>query len=114
MVGLLASAATPKPIVDRIHAEVRKIVTNPAFAAWLKEQGLIGIANTPAEFAEPLKREQEKWALLIKGRQLKLDWRRASVGPALTLITRGASIPGRSVRDEGRYAPMPRILFRFP
>lgn len=72
-VGLLAPAGTPQPIVDRLQAEVRKIVTDPTFAARLKEQGLIGIANTPAEFAGVLKSEQEKWGRLVKERQLKLD-----------------------------------------
>src|ERR1700754_3223353 len=60
-VGLLAPVGTPQPIVDRLHAEVRKIVTDPAFAARLKEQGLIGIANTPDQFAEILTHEQDKW-----------------------------------------------------
>ena len=72
-VGLLAPAGTLRPVVDRLHAEVRKIVTDPAFAARLQEQGLTGIANTPEQFAATLRTEQDKWTRLVRERQLSLE-----------------------------------------
>jgi tripartite-type tricarboxylate transporter receptor subunit TctC len=72
-VGLLAPAGTPRPVIDRLQAEVRKIVTDPAFAARLQEQGLTGIASTPEQFAAALKIEQDKWARLVRERQLSLE-----------------------------------------
>ena len=72
-VGLLAPAGTPRPVVDRLQAEVRKIVTDPAFAARLQEQGLTGIASTPEQFAAALKTEQDKWTRLVRERQLSLE-----------------------------------------
>ncbi|MGO4408188.1 tripartite tricarboxylate transporter substrate binding protein [Bosea sp. RAF48] len=72
-VGLLAPAGTPQPIIDRLHAEIRKIVTEPALAARLQEQGLTGVASTPNQFASTLRTEQGKWTRLVTQRKLKLD-----------------------------------------
>jgi len=72
-VGLLAPAGTPRPIVDRLQAEVAKIVQSPDFAARLTEQGLKGIASTPAEFGATIKSEQAKWARLVTERKLSLE-----------------------------------------
>ncbi|MET3463402.1 tripartite tricarboxylate transporter substrate binding protein [Variovorax atrisoli] len=72
-VGLLAPAGTPRPVVDRLQAEVKKIVAETAFAARLQEQGLTGIAGTPEQFAAVLRTEQDKWARLVRERQLSLE-----------------------------------------
>lgn len=72
-VGLLAPAGTPRAVVDRLQAEVRKIVTEPAFQQRLREQGLTGIANTPEQFAAVLRTEQDKWTRLVRERRLSLE-----------------------------------------
>ncbi|BEP67747.1 MULTISPECIES: tripartite tricarboxylate transporter substrate binding protein [unclassified Variovorax] len=72
-VGLLAPAGTPRAVVDRLQAEVRKVVTEPAFQQRLREQGLTGIANTPEQFATVLRTEQDKWARLVRERRLSLE-----------------------------------------
>ncbi|WPG39606.1 tripartite tricarboxylate transporter substrate binding protein [Variovorax sp. EBFNA2] len=72
-VGLLAPAGTPRAVVDRLQAEVRKIVTEPAFQQRLREQGLTGIANTPEQFAAVLRTEQDKWGRLVRERRLSLE-----------------------------------------
>lgn len=72
-VGLLAPAATPRPVIDRLNAEVRKILAEPEFAARLREQGLSGIGNTPEQFAAALRNEQAKWTRLVTERKLSLE-----------------------------------------
>ena len=72
-VGLLAPAGTPRPVVERLQAEVKKILDSPDFAARLAEQGLSGIGNTPEQFAAVLKGEQDKWARLVSERKLALE-----------------------------------------
>lgn len=59
-VGLLAPNGTPRPVVERLHAEVRRILDDPEFAARLREQGLIGIGSTPEQFGSVLRTEHEK------------------------------------------------------
>jgi tripartite-type tricarboxylate transporter receptor subunit TctC len=72
-VGLLAPAGVPRPVVDRLQTEIRKIVTSPDFAARLTEQGLSGIANTPEQFGAVLRSERAKWAQLVASRKLSLE-----------------------------------------
>jgi tripartite-type tricarboxylate transporter receptor subunit TctC len=72
-VGLLAPAGTPRPVVERLQAEVKKILDSPDFAARLAEQGLSGIGNTPEQFAAVLRAEQDKWAKLVTERKLALE-----------------------------------------
>ncbi|CAM3657383.1 tripartite tricarboxylate transporter substrate binding protein [Polaromonas hydrogenivorans] len=72
-VGMLAPAGTPRPIVDRLQIEIRKIMNEPEFVARLKEQGLTAIGSTPEQFGVALKTEQEKWARLIRDRGLSLE-----------------------------------------
>ena len=72
-VGLLAPKGTPRPVVDRLHVEVRRILADPEFAARLREQGLTGIGSTPEQFGSALRTEQEKWTRLVRERQLSLE-----------------------------------------
>ncbi|WP_443083269.1 tripartite tricarboxylate transporter substrate binding protein [Variovorax sp. RA8] len=72
-VGMLAPAGTPRAVVDRLQAEIRKIVTDPAFDQRLREQGLTGIASTPEQFASALRTEQDKWTRLVRQRNLSLE-----------------------------------------
>jgi tripartite-type tricarboxylate transporter receptor subunit TctC len=48
--GLWFPAKAPAARVNRIHAEVRKMVGTPEMKAKLEELGLVGVASTPAEF----------------------------------------------------------------
>ncbi|MBS0340592.1 MAG: tripartite tricarboxylate transporter substrate binding protein [Proteobacteria bacterium] len=72
-VGLLAPAGTPRPVVDRLQAEVRRIVSEPAFAARLQGQGLTGIASTPEQFAAVIASERDKWGRLVRERNLDME-----------------------------------------
>jgi tripartite-type tricarboxylate transporter receptor subunit TctC len=72
-VGMLAPAGTPPAVVERLNAELRKIVRSPEFDAQLTAQGLKGIASSPAEFAATLKAEQAKWTRLVTERKLSLE-----------------------------------------
>jgi tripartite-type tricarboxylate transporter receptor subunit TctC len=72
-VGLLAPAGTPRAVVDRLQAEVQRILQAPDFAARLAEQGLTGIGNTPEQFAGVIRAEQARWAQLIAERKLPLE-----------------------------------------
>lgn len=72
-VGLLAPAGTPPAVVDRIHAEVAKVLAQPDFRAKLGEQALTPIEDTPAEFAAFLKADVEKWRKIIQASGAKVD-----------------------------------------
>jgi tripartite-type tricarboxylate transporter receptor subunit TctC len=61
MQGVVLPARTPKPIVDRWHTDVAKIVAIPEIRDRLIGLGLEPVANTPQEFEAWIKAEIEKW-----------------------------------------------------
>jgi tripartite-type tricarboxylate transporter receptor subunit TctC len=59
--GLMAPAQTPKPIIDRIAAEVARAVKDPAFAERLTKFGVDPLGNSPEEFAKLIQQEIPVW-----------------------------------------------------
>ena len=69
--GLLAPAGTPKPIVDRMHAEVLKVLNNKEARERLSAQGMDIVASSSTEFAKFLGGEVERWAKVVKDNNIK-------------------------------------------
>jgi tripartite-type tricarboxylate transporter receptor subunit TctC len=64
--GIMAPAATPKPIVERLNAEITKAANAPEMkAAWAK-QGAVAMSMTPEEFARFTRDDIDKWARVVK------------------------------------------------
>lgn len=64
--GFMAPASLPKPIVDLLAKEVAAIAREPAIEKRLLELGIKPIGNTPAEFAETIKREMPVFSAAAK------------------------------------------------
>jgi tripartite-type tricarboxylate transporter receptor subunit TctC len=71
--GLMAPAGTPQPIIDRIYADTKRIVESDDFRQRLAGLGMVGIANTPAEFAAAIRAESENWDRIIRERNLQVN-----------------------------------------
>jgi len=71
--GLLAPAGTPKAVVDRINAEMKKAVANADFVKQLDAIGLLPASSTPAEFQAMIKTELERWTKVIKQAGITAD-----------------------------------------
>jgi tripartite-type tricarboxylate transporter receptor subunit TctC len=63
--GLLAPAGTPKPIIDRLHAAMMPALKMPDVVSKMNTQGLIVMANTPAEFRKLISDEIDYWGKVI-------------------------------------------------
>ena len=64
---LLAPAATPKPVVDRLHAEMKKIMADPEMIKLTEKIGLIPVQSPDIKGIEAyLASEREKWGGLVK------------------------------------------------
>ncbi len=69
--GLMAPKGTPQAVVDKLNAEVRKIVAQPETkAAWTK-QGATPMSMNPAEFADYLNKDIAKWGAIVKASGIK-------------------------------------------
>lgn len=70
--GLLAPAATPAPVVDKINQEVARILSEPAFRErFLTPQMFQPMASSPAAFAAFIADDMQKWARIIREANLK-------------------------------------------
>lgn len=64
--GVMAPKGTPKAVVDKLNAEINKVLKNPEVqAAWAK-QGAVPMIMSPTEFEAHLKADIEKWAKVVK------------------------------------------------
>jgi len=64
---LLAPAKTPRPVVDRLHAEMKKIFADPDIVAKAANIGLIPTESPSIEgISAYMKSEQDKWGSLVK------------------------------------------------
>ena len=64
--GLLAPAGTPQLVIDRLNAEVGKILAMPEFREKVAAQGLEVFASTPEQYGALLNAESEKFARIVK------------------------------------------------
>jgi tripartite-type tricarboxylate transporter receptor subunit TctC len=71
--GLMAPAETPKPVVDKLNAEVVKVLNSPDIKENWGKQGAVPMPMTPAEFDRFLRADIQKWGKLVKDTGMKVD-----------------------------------------
>ena len=71
--GLVAPAATPRDIVERLAAAMRPAAQDAAFVAKLARIGVDPVGNTPEEFAALLKADLVTWAEAVRISGAKVD-----------------------------------------
>ena len=71
--GTFVPAGTPKPIVDRLNAELKKAVADSAVAANLNSQSLDPMYMTVEEFAKVLKAEYDKYENVVRLSGARID-----------------------------------------
>jgi tripartite-type tricarboxylate transporter receptor subunit TctC len=64
--GLMAPAGTPKPIVDRIAAEVGKATKDPKLVEQLTAFGVDPVGSSPAQFSAMIVADTKLWAEALK------------------------------------------------
>jgi tripartite-type tricarboxylate transporter receptor subunit TctC len=71
--AMFAPAATPKATLERLHAALAKIISEPAVRERLEAQSCDIVGGTPEALSELVKREQAKWGRLIKTKNITVD-----------------------------------------
>jgi tripartite-type tricarboxylate transporter receptor subunit TctC len=71
--GLLAPANTPPSIIETLSRAVKNAAVDPRFVAAMVPQGMTIIANAPAEMAEVMKADTEKWGKVVAETGVKID-----------------------------------------
>jgi tripartite-type tricarboxylate transporter receptor subunit TctC len=71
--GLLAPAGTPRPIIERLHAECVKLMAAPETRERLRAQGGEPDARAPEQFAEFMRAEYARWGKVIREANIKAE-----------------------------------------
>lgn len=71
--GAFAPAGTPRAIVDRLNAEIRKAMADPAVASNLATQALDPMPMSPEEFAGLMKSDYEMLRQVVKDAGAKIE-----------------------------------------
>lgn len=71
--GVLAPAATPRAIVDRLNGELVRILRLPEVQPRLRSEAYDVIADTPEQFAAAIRAELAKWAPIVKQAGLRAE-----------------------------------------
>jgi tripartite-type tricarboxylate transporter receptor subunit TctC len=71
--GIMVPANTPKPIVDRLNAEIQKVLAQPETKADFAKQGAVPMQMSADEFGRFLAQDIDKWAKVVKASGAKVD-----------------------------------------
>ena len=71
--GLVAPAATPAPIIDRLAQSVALTSRDPGYRAAIEATGQQVVGNTPEEFASLIATETAEWRAVIEPLNISLD-----------------------------------------
>jgi len=71
--ALFAPANTPKPVMDKLVADVRTVVLNPAFQQKAQEQGATADYQGPQQLGERVKADLANWTQVVKASRIEAE-----------------------------------------
>jgi len=69
----VTTGGTPKPVVNKLHAEIVKALNAPDVKERLTSAGVVVIASTPECFAQFIKSEMQKAERVVRAANIKVD-----------------------------------------
>ncbi len=73
MNGIVVAGGTPRPLVQRLNADFRRLLADPDVARRLVEFGIEPAANSPEEFEAFIRTEIARWTRVAKAANIKMD-----------------------------------------
>ena len=71
--GIMAPTGAPKPVVDKLNAEIGKILKRPDVEQMWTKQGAVPMIMSPGEFEKYLRDDIEKWAKVVRASGAKVQ-----------------------------------------
>ena len=71
--GLMAPAGTPRPVLEKLNAEVNKVINAPEVKENWAKQGAVPMGMSVDEFGRFLREDVTKWSKLVKDTGMKVD-----------------------------------------
>jgi tripartite-type tricarboxylate transporter receptor subunit TctC len=71
--GLAAAAQTPRPVVDRLNGELRRILELPDIKQWLADTGVLAAPSSPEELQRRVETEIELYTRIAEANGIKAE-----------------------------------------
>ncbi|MBL8353418.1 Bug family tripartite tricarboxylate transporter substrate binding protein [Delftia deserti] len=71
--AVFAPAATPRPVIDKLTADLKKVVENPAFKQKAQEQGATADYMNPQQLGAMVKTEWSNWSQVVKSSKIEAE-----------------------------------------
>lgn len=71
--GLVAPAATPAAVIDKLNAAAVAAMRDPKVIETLRAQGVALVGDTPEQFSAWIQSEEKKWGEVIRAANIKID-----------------------------------------
>jgi tripartite-type tricarboxylate transporter receptor subunit TctC len=71
--GIMMPAATPRPVITRLNAEINAILKQPDVVKAMNTQGFDLVGGTPEDFGKLLKSEVDRWTPVVRRLNIKVD-----------------------------------------
>ena len=71
--GAVAPANTPRPVIDRLNADLVKSLATPEVKTGLLKVGMNAVSTTPEQFSQYIRDEIVKWTKVAKAANIKLE-----------------------------------------
>ena len=71
--GLMAPAATPRPVLEKLNAELNKVISAPDVKENWSKQGAVPMGMSVDEFGKFLREDVQKWSKLVKATGMRVD-----------------------------------------
>jgi tripartite-type tricarboxylate transporter receptor subunit TctC len=71
--GVVAPAATPKDVINKLSAEINRIIASPEVKERFNAAGVEVIGGTPESFSAHIKEQVETWGKVVKDASIKAD-----------------------------------------
>jgi len=71
--GIFATGGTPKPVLDRLAADIRQVLQIPAVASRFRELGVEPSGVSGDEFNAIVRRDYARWGEIIQANKLRAD-----------------------------------------
>jgi tripartite-type tricarboxylate transporter receptor subunit TctC len=72
-VAMVAPAATPKPVIERLHGALMKMFADGSVRERFEAQGCDIVAGTPEELARLIREDQAKWARIVRAKNITVE-----------------------------------------
>ena len=72
-VAMVAPAATPRPVIERLHGTLLKMFADPAMRERFEAQGCDIVAGTPEELGRLVREDQAKWARIVRAKNITVE-----------------------------------------